>query len=150
MDGGFAWPTTTDTNAFGHGAESVIHVGRRLRSCPIGWRQLATTAFPAGSRPVNTSPPVILPSKPHRTAKTRRTCPINLPCADGRIGDSSACGAGLRLEPSARSFYEHPPSLPGISARSAVFCQSRQEVRESSNARRIETADSVDGLSANA
>src|ERR1700682_5199872 len=42
----------------------------------------------------------------------------------------------------------HPPSLPGICARSAVFCGSRQEVRESPSSRRVEAADSSAGLSA--
>ena len=46
------------------------------------------------------------------------------------------------------AFCGHPPSLPGIWARSAVFCRSRQEVRESSSSRRVETADSAAGLSA--
>ena len=45
-------------------------------------------------------------------------------------------------------FARHPPSLPGIWARSAVFCRSRQEVRESPGSRRVETADSAAGLSA--
>ena len=150
MDGADASATMTSTNASGCGADSVNRAGRLSRFCPIGWLQPGTTAFTAGSSLASGSPPAILPSKLHRTARIQRACPIPPPCAGGLNGDSSACGAGLRLEPSVRSFYEHPPSLPGISARSAVFCQSRQEVRESSNARRIETADSVDGLSANA
>ena len=45
-------------------------------------------------------------------------------------------------------FYGSPPSLPGIWTRSAVFCPSRQEVRESRSSRRVERTDSLDGLSA--
>ena len=83
-----------------------------------------TTACIADSRLVSGSPPAILPSKPRRTAKIRRACPIHPPCADGRSVDCSACGAGSRPEPSKSStFCGHPPSLPGIWARSAVFCR---------------------------
>ena len=121
----------------------MSRAGRPSRSCPIGWRHPATTAFTAGSRPVSASPPVILPSKPHRTAKTQHACPIHPPCVDGRNGGWSACGAGSRPESKTSTFCGHPPSSPGIWARSAVFCRSRQEVRESSRSRRVETADSV-------
>ena len=77
------------------------------------------------------SPPATPSSKPHLTARNRPACRMPLPCAAGRNGDYSACGAGSRPEPKAGTFCEHPPSLPGISARSAVFCPSRQEVHES-------------------
>ena len=40
-----------------------------------------------------------------------------------------------RPEFGASTFCEHPPSLPGISARPAVFCGSRQAVRDSKSAR---------------
>jgi Domain of unknown function (DUF6431)/CHC2 zinc finger len=76
--------------------------------------------------------------------------PTHLPdpstCVDGRSGDSSACGAGSRLE-SKTSIFCGPPSLRGIWARSAVFCRWRQEVHESSSSRRVETADFAAGLS---
>ena len=49
---------------------------------------------------------------------------------------TSSTGPSLRL------------SMPLRSA--AVFCRSRQTVRESSSSRRVETADSVNGLSAGA
>jgi len=49
---------------------------------------------------------------PH--VKTRRTCPIYPPCADGHNGDWSACGAGSRPESETRTFWGHPPSSPGI------------------------------------
>src|SRR6266576_2245067 len=88
-----------------------------------------------------------VPKDLHRLAKPRRTCPIHAPCADGHNGDWSACGAGSRLESKTSTFCGHPPSSPGIWARSAVFCPSRQEVRESSSSRRVETADSAAGLS---
>jgi hypothetical protein len=46
----------------------------------------------------------------------------------------------LRPDPSASPFCRHPPSLPGISPHSAVFCPSRQVFRESPGSRRLETA----------
>jgi len=126
----------------------VSRAGRLLPSCPIRWRPPATTAFTAGSRPVSASPPVIRPSKPRHTAKIQDVCPIHLPSVDGRYGGSSACGAGSRPESKTSTFCGHPPSSPGIWAPSAVFCQSRQEARESTRSRRVETADSSAGLSA--
>src|SRR5450759_816630 len=55
--------------------------------------------------------------------------------------------AATRRRRRANQPCRRPPSLPGISARSAVFCPSRQEVHESANSRRLETTDSLDGLS---
>jgi hypothetical protein len=122
--------------------------GRPSRSCPIGSLRPGTTPCVADNRPASGSPPATPPSKPRPTAKIRPVCPIPLPCADGHNGDCSACAAGSRSEPGASAFCEHPPSLPGIWARSAVFCPSRQEVRESNGSRRTETADSAAGVSA--
>jgi hypothetical protein len=107
-------PTMTGTSAFGCGAAFVGRAERPSPPCPIGWRRRRPSACTAGSRPVSTLPPVILPSKPHRTVKTRRTCPIHPPCADGHNGDGSACGAGSRPESETRTFCGHPPSSPGI------------------------------------
>jgi hypothetical protein len=44
--------------------------------------------------------------------------------------------------------HVHPPSSPGIGARSAVLCPWRRTVRESKGTRRTETADSAVGLPA--
>jgi hypothetical protein len=74
-------------------------------------------------------------SKPHRTAKIRPVCRILLPCADGCNGDCLVFAAGLRPDAVTYTFYGHPPSLPGISAQSAVFCGSRQAARDSNSAR---------------
>jgi len=126
----------------------VSRAGRLLPSCPIRWRHPAPTAFTAGSRPVSASPPVTRPSKPHHTAKTQDVCPIHPPSVDGRNGGSSACGAGSRPESKTSTFCRRPPSSPGIWTLSAVFCRSRQEVRESTRSRRVETADSSAGVSA--
>jgi hypothetical protein len=41
----------------------------------------------------------------------------------------------LRARVPGTHFFERPPSLPGISARSAVFCGSRQAVRDSKGPR---------------
>ncbi len=54
----------------------------------------------------------------------------------------------LGHDPEANTFSRRPPSLPGICPRCAVFCRSRQEVRESSSSRRVEAADPAAGLSA--
>lgn len=148
--GGFAMATTTCVDASGYGAESVTPAERRSRSCPIGWCLLGISACVVDNRPVSTSRLVILSSKLHPSAKIRRAHPIHPPCADGHYGDCSACAAGSRPAPSTNTSCGRPPLLPGISARSAVFCRSRQEVRESPSSRRFETADSANGLSAGA
>src|SRR4029077_7542554 len=129
---------------------SVTRAARRSQSCQIGWHLRDISVCVADNKPVRTSPQGIRLNKHHRTAKIRRAHPIHPPCADGHYGDYSACAAGCRPEPWANTFCGCPPSLPGISARSAVFCRSRQEVRESSSSRRFETADSVNRLSAGA
>ena len=69
MDGDDASATMTSTNASGCGADSVSRAGRLSRFCPIGWLQPGTTAFTAGSSLASGSPPAILPSKLHRTAR---------------------------------------------------------------------------------
>jgi hypothetical protein len=150
MDGADDSATMTSTNASGCGAGAASRAGRPSQFCLIGWLQPGTTAFTAGSSLASGSPPAILPSKLPRSARIQRACPTPPPFADGLSGACSACGAGSRSESQTRTFCRHPPSPPGISARSAVFCRSRQEVRESSISRRVETADSVIGLSAGA
>ena len=86
MDGADASATMTSTNASGCGADSASRAGRLSRFCPIGWLHLGTTAFTAGSSLASGSPPAILPSKLHRTARIRHACPIHPPCADGLNG----------------------------------------------------------------
>src|ERR1039458_4768644 len=49
MDGGSVRPTTTGTNAFGCGADSVGLATRPSRSCPIGWRLRRLSACVADS-----------------------------------------------------------------------------------------------------
>ena len=138
----------SSTSASGCGAESVTRAGRPSPSCPIGWRRPGTTACTVGNSPAIGSPPVSLPSKQHPTAKIRHACPIHPSCADGHNGDCSACGFGSGPELKASTFCGHPPSLPGIWARSAVFCRSRQEVREPTSSRPVEARDSSAGISA--
>ena len=148
MDDASVQPTMTGKNAFGCVAESVSPAGRPSRSCPIGWRRPDTTPCVADNRHVSESSPASPSSKRCLTAKIRTVCRIPLLCADGHNGDCSACGAGSRSEPAATTFCGHPPSSPGIWAHSAVFCPSRQEVRESRSSRPVERTDSLDGLSA--
>ena len=136
----------TSTIVSGCDAESVCRAGRPSPSCPIGWRRPGTIACGVDSNPASGLPWVIRSSKQRRTAKIRHACPIHPPCADGRNGDYSVCGAGRELALKANTFCRRPPSLPGIWARSAVFCRSRPEVRESPSSRRVETADSAAGL----
>ena len=85
--------------------------------------------------------------KLRRSAKIRHACPIHRPCADGCIGGFSPCGAGCGPELKASICCGRPPSSPGIWSPSAVFCRSRQGVRESSGSRRIKAAGSAAGLS---
>jgi len=150
MGCGSAKPTMAGTSAFGCDAESVIPAVRPSPSCPIGSLRRRRSACIADNRPVRASPQVIPLNKQRRTAKIRRARPILPLCADGHIGVCSACTPGGGPEPSAITFCGRPPSLPGIWALSAVFCRSRQEVRESRSSRRLKRTDSLDGLSARA
>ncbi len=102
----------------------------------------------ADSRRVSGSPPEIPSSKPHRTAKIRPVCQIPPPCADGHTGDCSASAAGLRPDRPALLFLRAPTILAWDLGALCRILPSRQEVRESSSSRRVETADSVAGLSA--
>ena len=139
--------------------ESHLGAARNLSAVREDLHDLARLARTVGalqlcvadSRPVSGSPPAIPSSKPRRTAKIRSRLPD--PSTVRRWAQrrllSVWCWVKAGRRPT-RTFCGHPPSLPGISARSAVFCRSRQEVRESSSSRRVETADSVAGLSAGA
>ena len=148
MASGASRLTSRATTGSGCDAGSAIRAARPLQSCPIGWRLRGISACVAASRPVSASPQATPLSKQHRTAKIHRARPIHPLCADGRNVACSACAVGLRPARLPRTFFDRPPSLPGIWARSAVFCPSRQEVRESQSSRRLKTADSLDGLSA--
>jgi hypothetical protein len=77
----------SDTIAFGCGVVSVIHAGKPIQSCRIGWRRPGITAYGADSDPVSGSVPVTPPSKLQRTAKVRTAYPIHPPCAGGHSGD---------------------------------------------------------------
>ena len=101
----------TGTNASGCGAESVGRARRPSRSCPIGWRRSAHYSCVADSRLGSASPPVTPWSKPRRTARIRRACPIHRPCADGHNGDCSACAAGRGPELPAQHFLRAPTIL---------------------------------------
>ena len=146
--GGFVTPVMTGTIAFGCDAAFVGPAGRPSPSCPIGWRrrrhytlhcrQQACEHIAAGETAEQAAPHCKDPTRLPDPSTVRRWVQRRL----------TACGAGSRAECNTRTFCSRPPSLPGISARSAVFCPSRQEVHESSSSRRVETADSTAGLSA--
>src|ERR1017187_6717539 len=97
MDDGSARHTMTTTSAFGCDVESVIPAGRRLRSCPIGWRLQRLSPCVVESRLVRTSPPGVPLSKEHRTAKNRPVRRIPPLFADGYTGVCVAYAPGCRL-----------------------------------------------------
>src|SRR5450759_4599996 len=109
MDDGSARPTTTGTNAFGCGAESVGLATRPSRSWPIGWCLRRLTACVADSRLVRASPPGFPLSKPPRTAKIRRARPIHPLSADGH---TVACSAGPEADGRGGRTAERVPTTP--------------------------------------
>jgi len=135
MASGASRRTTGATTGSGYDAESVVRAARPSRSCPIGWRLRRISACVADSRPVRASPRVLPLSRPRRTAKIRRARPIHQPCGRWARRRLLSLWSWLTIGAMGCIFSGRPPSLPGISARSAVFCQSRQKVHDSNGAR---------------
>ena len=111
MDGDAVRATMTSTNAIWVRRGICEPCGKTFTILPDWLAPSGTTAFTAGSRPASGSPPVILPSKLHRTAKIQHACPIHPPCAGGLNGDCSACGAGSRPAVKAEHFLRTPTIL---------------------------------------
>jgi hypothetical protein len=147
MAGACGSVTMTNIDRSGSGVDSAPRAERPLRSCRIGWRLAQPSACVAGNRPVSGSWSALPSSKQCHTARICLALPIHPRCAVGHSFECSPFTAGRRPEQSAASFCKLPPSLPGISGHSAVFCHSRQEVRDSPSSRRSKAADSTAALS---
>ena len=104
-----------------------------FRALHLRCRQQACESIAAGDSVEQAAPHCKNPSRSPDPSTLRRWAQRRLlsVCCWVKAG-----AVGLKL-------HGHPPSLPGISTQAAVFCRSRQEVRESPGARRFETADSA-------
>ena len=150
MGGGSSRHTMSSTLRFGFAGVCVVRAKRLSRCCPIGRHRRGSTASTAGNKPGSCGAhPAVAGNDRFQMSPMPRGRQTHPPCDAG----PDACSTwGLCWQPSsgrlpAGAPRSLPPSLPGTGRRSAVFCLSRQEVREPPGSRRVKTADFAAGLS---
>ncbi len=150
MGNGASQRMTSSTTACGCGADDAGCAARHSLSCPVGRCPMGITRCVADNKPGTPSAVAVKNgSRPRLCAKIPLVCQIPVRFVAGLGAEWSA--SGVRQKPACGAtalgkFCGHPPSLPGIGRRRAVFCCWRESRHELAGSRLTQTADPAVGL----